>query len=123
MTPDNTVIEAWHRGPGVQEVDSIRVLHTSGTPCDLFEIQGDYDQDVLCSFLREQLGAKYDWLGVARFLTRRYANVGDRWFCSELVGAGMERAGLPLSNLEPHLLSPRDIAASVRLKKVSTIYA
>lgn len=126
LTPDNTVIEAWHRPlwrGAVTESLSVSSLHSPGTPVDVFEVQEYFNQTILMDFLREQKGMPYDWSGVGRFLTRRPAIENQRWFCSELIAASMERAGLPLSNLAPHYLSPRDIAASPLLKKVSTIYA
>jgi uncharacterized protein YycO len=48
------------------------------------------------AFAEEQRGLPYDYLSVARFISRRCGGFDDRWFCSELVGAACVAAGRPL---------------------------
>ena len=70
----------------------------------------------LRSWLTDQLGKKYDWTSVARFVTRRQ-NRRERahvWFCSELVFAALQKIGHPLlSNTQPWEVSPSWIPRSL----------
>lgn len=121
MTPVGSVIEAWHKG-GVQEVENISSLHTSGTIVDVYEFSAMYgvDETSMLQFAREQLGCGYDFAAILRFLSRRSYTQNNRWFCSELVAKAAERGGCPIVNLPAHQISPRDVAASPVLTKVDT---
>jgi len=120
LTSDNTVIEAWHKG-GVQEVASISTLHTPGTKVDVFEFTWKVDKELIEEFARKQVGCKYDFLAILRFLSRRPYTENDRWFCSELIASAAEYAGYPLIRLPSYEVSPRDIAGSAKLRYVETI--
>ena len=115
---DGTVIEAWTVS-GVRHVASPMTSHTTGTEIDYFEITADYDQEQVLAFLKSQLGKKYDYRGIVRFLTRRAAPADDRWFCSELVLEAFRRGGVDLqSRIPASYATPRDIAMSPLLKQV-----
>lgn len=45
-------------------------------------------------FLRQQLGKSYDESAIAGFVFGRNWNKPDSWFCSELVAAGLQQAGI-----------------------------
>jgi uncharacterized protein YycO len=79
-------------------------------------------RDILIKFLEEQMGKKYDYSMVIRFITRQQeqrASTG-RWFCSELCYAALRKAGIPLFNLtEPWEVSPDDLKRSILMKKLS----
>jgi hypothetical protein len=55
-------------------------------------------------------GAKYDWLGVFRFLLPFLKPSSSRWFCSEIAA---EALGLS----DPHKLSPGDLAEAFGLQR------
>lgn len=96
VMPDGYIVEAWHTGPGVR-----RKLPSSTDGVDIFNIQGlTEDQSAIAEkFALDQIGTKYDYFGVFRFLNRRKVGDNGRWFCSELVYAALKNAGV-------HLLSP-----------------
>ena len=96
------VIEAW-QGPGVRLISH------------------DFDQERVEVFLRSQLGKKYDYSSVFRFVTRRDAIANDKIFCSELAELAFIAGGLPLLNGNPSHHSPRDTLLSPYLKFEKTI--
>jgi uncharacterized protein YycO len=74
---------------------------------------------VASQFLLSQVGRKYDYSGVIRFLTREKSVNNQRWFCSELVYAAFSAAGLPLLNCrEAYKVSPALLALSPYLIKL-----
>ena len=109
---DGTVIEAWAIG-GVRHVASPTEAHKPGTPIDVFEIKGTYDEGMVRRFLKSQLGKRYDYRAIVRFLTRRKMRADDRWFCSELVIEAFRRGGLHLqARIPASYAPPRDVAMS-----------
>ena len=68
-------------------------------------------------YCRHELGAKYDWKGIARFITRLPGGDPNRWFCSELVAAAFRAAGRPLlARIEPWAISPELLSISPKLR-------
>ena len=114
MLDDGSVIEAWHKG-GVQKSSDFSTLHDPGTKVDVFRIDGEYDKYQVERFLRDQIGKKYDFLSVARFLSRRKTLHNDKYFCSELAEYAFAFAGLLLLNGNPSEHSPRDTVLSPHL--------
>jgi uncharacterized protein YycO len=111
------IIEAWHRG-GVQ-IHSCRGglldVHEEGTEIDIYSIDTTLAQEtVLTQWLKAQVGDRYDFRSVFRFLSRRPASENNRWFCSELAAKAAENVGLELQRAPAHHLSPRDLAMSPR---------
>lgn len=96
VTPNGTIIEAWQgRGAGVRE------KHLGDwTGVDVFDIpeltpgQSDIAWAWLNGRVRE--GCKYDYWGVARFISRRSAKENNKWFCSELVFEAFNECHFPL---------------------------
>jgi hypothetical protein len=87
-------------------------------------------ENILIEFLDKQVGKKYDWRMVIRFvpllidLTPWWANRREsqkrksmgKWFCSELVFAAIAKAGIPLFKLtEPWEVSPNMLSKSLGL--------
>ncbi|MBW1672137.1 MAG: hypothetical protein JRJ45_00575 [Deltaproteobacteria bacterium] len=116
LLDDGTVIEAWAL-LGVRHVASPTEAHKSGTVIDTFEIESEYDSLATMDFLKSQLGKKYDYRGIVRFLTRRKSPADDRWFCSELVMEALRRGGLDLQERLPSsYATPRDVVISPHLR-------
>lgn len=71
-------------------------------------------------FADYEIGAGYDYLGVIRFVSRRRLPLNERWFCSELVFAALEAAGVRLlERTEAAEVSPGMLALSPLLEEVS----
>jgi uncharacterized protein YycO len=112
---DESVIEAWHVG-GVRHNADWTTIHGKGTAVDVFR----FNEEALCNFdekkmlywLQKQLGKKYDFLSVFRFLSKRKALKNDRWFCSELIEEAIIMGGGRLLRGIPAQHSPRDTVMS-----------
>lgn len=80
---------------------------------DVFDVRGmSRDQwEIARAFALSQLGKKYDWRSVLRFLDKLPASNNDRWFCSELVHSALAEAGvrllerIPSAEVSPALLA------------------
>lgn len=117
---DGSVIEAWHIG-GVRRNDTFRTVHSPKTEVDVFEIVGRYDEKKVLDFLKMQIGHKYDFRSIVRFITRKSSSVSPNWFCSELANEAFKEGGLALlARISSSHLSPRDIAISPALRLVET---
>ncbi len=121
MLDDGSVIEAWHVG-GVLHNKTISTVHSPGTTVKVFEVTTKVDEAGVVRFAKYQLGKKYDFGSILRFLSRRAEPVDNKWFCSELVAAACAAGGVNLlSRVTPHShLSPRDISLSPLLRQVET---
>lgn len=126
---DDSVIEAWHVG-GVRHTPHYCVDHTPGTVIEAFKIRGltDDQQDRIEEFLLGQVGKKYDYRGVLRFLSRRdpadTVNPEDlnRWFCSVLVFCAVAHVRDPLlARVSPHRVHPTLLSYSPDLVHVGTL--
>lgn len=120
MLDDGSVIEAWHKG-GVRHLRDPFEGHDDKTVIDVYEIQADFNENVTMAFLRGQLGKKYDFRSVIRFLTRLRSRDNDKWFCSELVVEALRAGGLTLLRGHSSMFSPRDVAMSPYLFKTETL--
>ena len=117
---DRKVIEAWHTGGKRPWHGSVRMIespfdgHSRGTQIDVFSVDSrcDYDEAGIRRRAEEEIGKRYDFGAVARFLSRRDGQKNDKWFCSELVAFLTAHGGLHLLHAPPSKLSPRDIALS-----------
>lgn len=68
-----------------------------GEGIDYFSLEVTYSQyNELVKYLDNQLGKKYDYTGVLRFLSRRKAKEDDKFFCSELVFDALKHVGILL---------------------------
>ena len=120
---DHFIVEAWHVG-GVRGIRYSGEGHASGTVVDVYGIHpaAEYDADLVGTFIRKQLGKKYDFWSVGRFLSRRDAPANDKWFCSELVLAALAAGGLDLLHINHAEASPRDVSISPMLHYEKTIF-
>lgn len=122
--PKYTLIEAWHIG-GVKSVQSNSLVeclsanHTPGTMVDLFSL--DLNEENAISFLIKQVGKQYDFSLLCNFLTRKPAEVNNKWICSELVAAACTEGGLDLQRLPAQEFSPRLVGISPLLKFKETL--
>jgi len=65
------------------------------------------------TWLKEQVGKRYDWLALLRFISRRRWYSNDKWFCSELVFESFRQAGVELlKRCEPWEVSPGRLSQS-----------
>jgi len=117
---DGSVIEAWHVG-GVAHNQSFRTVHTKGTPVDAFAILEKIDENEALAFLLDQVGKKYDFGSIARFMTRRDEPHDEKWFCSELAMAGVSKGGVDLLKRIPAShVSPGHMVTSPLLGFIET---
>lgn len=101
--PDGRILESW-QGSGVQVR---RLADWAGV--ERFRVAGitatQWGRAV--SFAEAQVGAGYDYISVLRFVSRRHAPDNGRWFCSELVAAALQVAGVQLlARVDPAEVSP-----------------
>lgn len=105
VLPDGSIVEAWHRGPGVRKKQL-----TDMNGVEIYRVKGLTKQqsDIAAEFAVDQLGQKYDYFGVFRFLNRRTVSDNGKWFCSELVYAAFKEAGVHLlsKDTDPSRVSP-----------------
>lgn len=107
--PSGKIIEAWHnpakvrlRGP-LQDWSNVEAFDVEG-------ITADQWHDAV-EWLQKQIGKKYDFGGVLRFVTRWRKDQDEKWFCSELVFQALREAGVNLlervqaSQVSPTVLS------------------
>jgi len=124
ILPDNTVIEAWTGGVRWQRIHD---GHTKGTVVDVFEPIGVFTAGIFNSlaveqFARSQIGKGYDYLSVARFVTRTRGDRQARWFCSELVFQAYLAGGLRLlERIEPWAVSPALLRLSPWIRHIDTL--
>lgn len=87
---ENEIIEAWTTGVRLKRI-------TDWKGIDVFQPFVPYRAKVLAvSYAAQQIGKKYDFLGVLRFISRRKRNNPNRLFCSELVFGAFAHAGWEL---------------------------
>jgi len=64
-----------------------------------------------------QLGKWYDWRNVLRFVSRLPGRVNDRWFCSELVFAALERSYRRVLQTAAEYVDPGHLPTSPLLQR------
>ena len=116
---DGMTVEAWQLD-GVVERINYREGHTPGTEVDVFAIKGPVDSSRAEKFLRDKIGAKYDWLNVFRFIYRKPSIENRRWFCSELAEYAIAEGFVTLLRGNKSTHSPRDTVMSPLLKFETT---
>lgn len=124
MQNGDSVIEAWHIG-GVRLTKSPFESHTNGTVIDvcMFDFGGHIEQK-MWNWLLAQVGKRYDFRMVLRFLPRlkETEESKDKYFCSELCMAASVVGGLPfLSRVSPAYVAPGHLWWSPFLTYVYTI--
>lgn len=110
-----TIIEAW-QGDGVRKKKL-----GSRENIDAFRVAGGVDWPTAIAFAEAQIGKRYDYRQVFRFLSRRSGKTDEHWFCSELVFAALREGDVPLlERIEPWAVSPGLLAVSPWLSKDET---
>ena len=116
---DEVVIEAW--GGGVTK-RTWREGHTPGTRIRIMRVECTREQEEkFYAFLESQIGKKYDFAGILGFGLSANLQYKDRWFCSELVFAAAQYAGIELlKRIEAHKVYPGLLDVSPLLKLQET---
>lgn len=124
---DGAVYEAWHTGGkwwwhgSVRKLDSPFDGHSPGTIIDVYTITEPVNEEKAREYAESQLGKRYDFGAVARFISRRNEPSDEKLFCSEyglnIVAAGML---MLLKGSYAHY-SPRDVVLSPHLTLSHTI--
>lgn len=112
---DGRIIEAWHKPaevrvrPPLKDWSNVEAYSVEGMTADQWQ--------VAVEFLDKQLGKKYDFGGVLRFVTRWRKEKDDKWFCSELVFQAVKEAGVDLlSRIQCSQVSPTVLSFSPLLQ-------
>jgi len=118
---DGRVVEAWHKPNGVRIIDGFDQGHTPGTIVRAYRMPKvlHFHLDLAERYMLDQVGKPYHFNGVFRFLSRRdqkkydpatfrFADwEPDKWFCSELIFAGLMHGGCrALDRVPPWRVSP-----------------
>lgn len=73
----------------------------------------DPQEQQIMDWFRTQINKPYDFLAIAGMPLRKDWRDDKRWFCSELVMAGFEQAGINLLNTDKlNRITPRDLYLS-----------
>lgn len=114
LLPNGQILESW-QGAGVRvktlkNWDGIDIYHVDGIKSDQWVSA--------IKFAEAQLGKKYDYRAILRFLTRKKLSSNDRWFCSELVFEALRQAGVKLlDRIDSSAVSPSTLSISPILTK------
>ena len=114
--PSGRIIEAWHKPAKVR----LRGRLDDWSNVEAFDVEGmtPYKWDKATEWIEQQIGKKYDFSGVFRFLSRRRKDRDDKWFCSELVFQAVKEGGVDLlERIQCSQVSPTVLSFSPLLKK------
>ena len=113
----DTIIEAW-QGTGVRKKKITR-----WDDIDAFRIYcSDRQKKDVIEFLHKQLGKKYDYRSVFRFLIKIPAGINDKWFCSELAFDALLTGRMQvLNNIEPEEVSPAHLRLPVEFTQIALL--
>jgi uncharacterized protein YycO len=109
LLPSGEILESW-QGDGVRvktlkNWDGIDIFHVAGI--------SDDDWEYIIQYAKQQVGKKYDYRAIVRFITRKKLESNDRWFCSELVFESLSQAGIKLlDRIDSSEVSPSTLAIS-----------
>ena len=72
------------------------------------------------NFIESQVGKGYDWRAYVGFVFFKKEHDPKKWFCSELILEGLNRAGIEVfRNVETYFCMPRDFHISPLVKETS----
>lgn len=116
---DGSIIEAHARRGVCTRKDLLDQVNTK-TQVVVFDVETTPEQDVIITdFLKDQIGKGYDYWSIVGFVihsTHEGRKGYNRWFCSELVFAAFQKAGINLlERVEPWKVSPTILSYSPRL--------
>jgi uncharacterized protein YycO len=109
LMPDGRIVESW-QGSGVR-IKSVK----DWTDIEIYDVvaMDDFAWSLALDFAADLVGSGYDYKAVMRFVSRRPASDNERWFCSELVFAALQSAGISLlSRISAAAVSPGMLALS-----------
>lgn len=118
--PDGRIIEAWNNPAKVR----LRGRLSDWKDVEAYEVQGATPEQLqrAVEWAESQIGKKYDFGGVARFITRWRKKKDDKWFCSELVFQAFKEAGISLlDRVQSSQVSPTVLSFSPLLMKSEPI--
>ena len=100
---DGRIVEAWAGdGVRVKKLSDWRGVDAFEVPC-----MSTNRWDIALGWAQSQVGSRYDWRGVFRFVTRSEPCKDEKWFCSELVFQAFKQAGIDLLHrVQPARVSP-----------------
>lgn len=115
LLPDGeTIIESQYpTGVGIRPVNAADRLEA-----DVFAVAdmtaGKWAKAV--DFAMDELDEPYDYQSIFRFITRTKRSIDRRWFCSELVFAALQAAGIGLLHrIESWAVAPGHLALSPKI--------
>lgn len=73
------------------------------------------DEVVVAEFLRSQIGKRYDFTALLGLTFHRDWQEDSRWFCSELLAAGIEHAGVSVVRKSANRVTPQNLLESPML--------
>ena len=119
ILPDDTVIEAYPFR-GIRKRKNL----TDGmgdSKVYVFEVQTTPEQDkIIIDFLNKQIGKGYDYWNIFGFVlyTTHEGRISyGRWFCSELVFAAFQEAGINLlERIDAWMVSPTILSFNTTMK-------
>jgi hypothetical protein len=102
--------------------DSKKSIHSDAVMLNFIQVEKSIKEKIE-KFLYNQVGKKYDYLGIIDFIVPFTDNLQDqnRWFCSELISAACISAGYNIWNKFPHLLDIKDFLIPVIRHSFKTI--
>mgnify|MGYP003388997292 CR=1 FL=1 len=111
------VLEAWQGTNSVRWIKSLSAGHTSGTPVDIFDLDAEVDIKAALAFAQAQIGKKYGYRTILKFLTGTSDDSQNDWICSEIALA-IVRAGDVnlLARVDAYKVSPVALSWSPLLK-------
>jgi hypothetical protein len=89
--------------------------YTKKEPVEKVEIHcSDHQQQLFYAFMAKQLGKSYNRLGIVAFFFSTEWTTQGNWFCSQLVTAGLQAAGLLKElTVPPNKIDPDDLRLMV----------
>ena len=109
LMPDGRIVESW-QGDGVR---CKRMKSWDGVTAFSVPMATDDDWAAVIEFAKSKVGERYDYKSVLQFVSRRKADDNNRWFCSELVFAAFQNAGIDLlARVSAANVSPGDLCLS-----------
>jgi uncharacterized protein YycO len=114
--PDDDVVIESKEGRGVQQTPGAsHAADRAAGRIQCFAVQGMTPElaKAVREFMSAKVGAGYDYRAILKFISRRRAGHNTRWFCSELVFAAYQHAGIRLlAHIEAWAVSPGDLLTS-----------
>lgn len=91
------------------------ILYTSTDKWDILDIpdMGVRKEKLMKEWCESQVGKKYDYRGILRFFVGVKEDNPDKWFCSEICCAALQRVRVLPSLLVPSQMSPEDLYIAV----------